>query len=615
MLRLVFDCETNGLLHELDRVHSLVLRDVTTGEVHSCADQPGYKPIMYGLELMKQADQLVGHNTIAFDFRALAKVYPGLKLKRGCDIVDTLILSRVLWPELEPLDSQKYGYIDPKYKGRHSLAAWGERLGTAKIKFQEDAKKDPSVKNIWEKWTPAMQKYCEGDTLVSLDLHKYFLTQPLDRRCHELEHEFAKVMARQEDFGFPFNEKAAFALVNTLKARHSEINDELQQVFPPVTEERISAKTGRVLTPKVTTFNPASRQQTADRLQERYPEITFDQTDKGNVKLDDDVLEKLGQTYPEAKLLAEYQLLNKRLGQIVEGKEAWLKHSQAFKDARIHGAVITNACISGRCSHKRPNMAQIPSVGHAYGAECRALFYAPDGYKLVGADASGLELRALGAWLAHFDGGEYAKLVSTDGFDIHTYNAKLFGIFDGKGDIPKATRDLSKRLIYCILYGGGAKKTGSVINPNLDEFAQSRLGRSTIETFYANLPAIKQLKDKIDERITLKGYLVGIDGRRLQIRSRHSALNQLLQSTGAVSVKKATVILYQDLIAEGLKWGKDFAFVAHIHDEIQAVVKPEHVEVYKKLAIDSFRKSGEYFNLLCPFTGEAREGKNWMETH
>jgi len=457
MLRLVFDCETNGLLHELDRVHSLVLRDVTTGEVHSCADQPGYKPIMYGLELMKQADQLVGHNTIAFDFRALAKVYPGLKLKRGCDIVDTLILSRVLWPELEPLDSQKFGYIEPKYKGRHSLAAWGERLGTAKIKFQEDAKKDPEVKNIWEKWTPAMQKYCEGDTLVSLDLYNYFQTQPLDKRCHELEHEFAKVMARQEDFGFPFNEKAAFALVNTLKARRAEINDELQQVFPPITEERISAKTGRVLTPKVTTFNPASRQQTADRLQERYPEITFDQTDKGNVKLDDDVLEILGKKYPEAKLLAEYQLLNKRLGQITEGKEAWLKHSQAFKDSRIHGAVITNACISGRCSHKRPNMAQVPSVGHTYGAECRALFHAPDGYTLVGADASGLELRALGAWLAHFDGGEYAKLVSTDGFDIHTYNAKLFGIFDGNGDIPKATRDLSKRLIYALLYGAGER--------------------------------------------------------------------------------------------------------------------------------------------------------------
>ena len=185
--------------------------------------------------------------------------------------------------------------------------------------------------------------------------------------------------------------------------------------------------------------------------------------------------------------------------------------------------MITNACISGRCSHRRPNTAQIPSVGHPYGAECRSLFIAPVGWILCGADASGLELRALGAWLAHFDDGEYAKLVSTAGFDIHTYNAQLFGIFDGEGEISKKTRDLSKRLIYALLYGAGSKKVGSVIDPSLGEWAQADLGKKTINTFYKNLPASKMLKDKIDERITERGYLTGIDGRRLQIRSRHSA--------------------------------------------------------------------------------------------
>lgn len=875
MSRFVFDVETDGLLNRLTQVHCLVLRDIDTDEIHSCADQPGYPSVRHGLDLIEKAELLVGHNTIGFDFRALAKVYPGLKLRSDCEIYDTLIVSRVLWPELEPVDHKQFSHIEPKYRGRHSLAAWGERLGVEKLKFQEEQKKDPKVKDVWDHWSPQMQVYCEGDVEVSINLYRYFLTQPLDPRCLELEHAFAKIMAKQESFGFPFNEKAAFALVNTLKARHSELNDQLQDVFPPIVEKRFSLKTGKPLKDKVTVFNPASRKQTADRLQQRYPEITYATNENGNTKLDDGDLVRLGEKYPEAKLLAEFQLINKRLGQISEGKEAWLKHSQAYKDSRIHGAVITNACISGRCSHQRPNMAQVPSVGHAYGAECRSLFYAPDGWTLVGADASGLELRALGAWLAHFDGGEYAKLVSNGGFDIHTYNAQLFGIYNGEGEIPKATRDLSKRLIYCvpvegttvltkrgwksyeeleegelvmtynqeknikewkpilhiveafedevwemshshsykvqstanhrwyvrkrtqakhvqcgwktgarymvpkvettaeinqesniivnaplveddtdgisvqwdwpkygtdwtekilqmsskqrrawlsgfmladgynrikpnqkpgwsisqlknehyeaaltaaylefdghlhvtrgrqpngktrmqitiankghvtgqklkkvnlgkkkvfcistenesfvmrqgecititgncILYGGGAKKTGSVINPNLDEFEQSRLGRSTIETFYKNLPAIKELKDKIDERIDTKGYLVGIDGRRLQIRSRHSALNQLLQSTGAVSVKKATIILYQDLHEAGLKWGEDFAFVAHIHDEIQSLVRPHHVERYKESAIDSFRKSGEFFKLRCPFTGEAREGKNWMETH
>jgi DNA polymerase-1 len=614
-MRLVADLESNGLLHEMDRVHCIVLRDLDTDEIHSCADQPGYKPIEEGLKLVEAATQLVGHNLINFDLRALKKICPRVTVRSDCDVVDTLILSRVLWPELEPVDDQKFAHIDKKYRGRHSLAAWGERLGVSKIKFKEETKKDPDVDNVWDVWTPAMQTYCIGDVSVSTELYKYFLTQPLDPRCHELEHEFAKVMSLQEEFGFPFDEKAAFALVNTLKARRAEIDDQLQEIFPPIVEERISAKTGKRLKDNVIVFNPASRQQTADRLRARYPEITFSTTEKGNVKVDDDVLELLGEKYPEAKVLAEYQLLNKRLGQIAEGKEAWLKHCRKFGDGRIHGGVKTNACVSGRCSHVSPNMAQVPSVGHAYGAECRALFTAPEGWVLIGTDASGLELRALGAWLAHFDGGEYANLVSTDGFDIHTHNAKLFGIYDGNGDITKATRDLSKRLIYALLYGAGAKKVGSVIDIAASEQNQYEIGKKTIDTFYKNLPAIKALKDKIDERITQRGYLVGIDGRHLQIRSRHSALNQLLQSTGAVIMKKATCIFYNDLIKSGLTYASDFGLCANIHDELQVAVRPEYVELTQTASIQAIEKSGRYFNLLCPFTGESRVGENWKATH
>ncbi len=616
MFNFVLDIETNGLLPELDTLHCLVLKDINTGTLYSCADQNGYIPIEKGLDIISQADKLIFHNGIKFDIPALRKIYPGLQLKSNVQYYDTLVVSRVMWPELEPIDSAKFSHIPRKYFGRHSLAAWGERLGVSKINFKEESKKDnDEVEDVWEKWTPTMQTYCEGDVEVSTRLYEYLSCQQLDSRCLELEHEFALVMAQQETFGFPFNEKAAYALVNTLKARRSELEDELQETFPPIEKERWSEKTGKQLKTEVTVFNPASRTQISQRLTSKYPEITFESTEKGKPKVDDDVLELLGQKYPEAKLLAEYQLFNKRLGQIAEGKEAWLKHCRTYNDGRIHGEVITNACISGRCSHKRPNMAQVPSVGHAFGAECRALFYAPDGWLLVGADASGLELRALGSWLAYFDDGEYARLVSTEGFDIHTYNAKLFGIYDGVGEISKATRDLSKRLIYCILYGGGAKKTGSIISPDETEDTQYRQGKKTIDTFYRNLPAIKKLKDLIDERITQRGYLTGIDGRRLQIRSKHSALNQLLQSTGAIAVKKATTILYDDLTNEGLIFAKDWGFVAHVHDEYQALVKPEYVDLYTKLAIDSFRKSGEYFDLKCPLTGEARTGKNWQETH
>ena len=615
MSKYILDLESDGLIPQMTKVHCIVLKNVEDGTLISCADQPGYHSLETALDYISEADLLIGHNIIKFDIPALKKIYSGLALKPTCQFYDTLISSRLFWPELEPIDRARWSHIEPKYMGRHSLAAWGERLGVAKIKFTENAKKDHAVVNVWAEWSASMQTYCEGDVEVSDALYKYMLSQNPDPRSLELEHEFAIVMSKQEQFGFPFNEKAAFALVNTLKAERSEIDEQLQDVFPPVVESRISPKTGRPLKDKVTVFNPASRQQTAERLRALYPEITFASTDKGNPQVDDDVLEALGNRYPEAKLLARYQLLNKRIGQIADGKEAWLKHCQVYGDGRIHGEVVTNACVSGRCSHKRPNMAQVPSVGHEYGAECRSLFYAPDGWQLVGADASGLELRALGAWLAYFDGGEYARLVSTDGFDIHTHNARLFGIYSTDSPIEKATRDLSKRLIYCILYGGGARKTGSIVDPSGTEDQQYRIGKKTIDTFYKNLPAIKKLKDLIDERVDKRGYLSGIDGRRLQIRSKHSALNQLLQSTGAVTVKKATTILYNDLITRGLKFGKDWAFVAHVHDEFQTLVKPEYVELYKELAIDSFRKSGEYFNLKCPMTGESRVGQNWMETH
>ena len=615
MSKYILDLESDGLIPQMTKVHCIVLKNVEDGTVISCADQPGYHSLETALDYISEADLLIGHNLLKFDVPALKKIYSGLALKPTCQFYDTLISSRLFWPELEPIDRARWSHIGPKYMGRHSLAAWGERLGVAKIKFTENAKKESAAVNVWAEWSASMQEYCIGDVEVSDALYKYMLSQNPDPRSLELEHEFAIVMSKQEQFGFPFNEKAAFALVNTLKAERSEIDEQLQEVFPPVVESRISPKTGRPLKDKVTVFNPASRQQTAERLRALYPEITFASTDKGNPQVDDDVLEALGNRYPEAKLLARYQLLNKRIGQIADGKEAWLKHCQVYGDGRIHGEVVTNACVSGRCSHKRPNMAQVPSVGHEYGAECRSLFYAPEGWQLVGADASGLELRALGAWLAYFDGGEYARLVSTDGFDIHTHNARLFVIYSTDSPIEKATRDLSKRLIYCILYGGGAKKTGSIVDPSGTEDQQYRIGKKTIDTFYKNLPAIKKLKDLIDERVDKRGYLSGIDGRRLQIRSKHSALNQLLQSTGAVTVKKATTILYNDLITRGLKFGKDWAFVAHVHDEFQTLVKPEYVELYKELAIDSFRKSGEYFNLKCPMTGEARVGQNWEQTH
>ena len=264
MLRFACDIETNGLLHELNRVHSLVLRNLDNNEVISCSNHGNYFPVEFGLGLLEKADLIVGHNFINFDLRGIAKVYPTFKINEKCEIHDTLIISRVLSPEMETVDTQKYPHIASKYKGKHSLAAWGERLGVAKIKFTEDqTKKAVAKENVWERWSEEMQVYCEQDTLVTKVLYEYFQTQELDPRCFELEHEFAAIMTMQEEFGFPFDERSAFALVNTLKTRRSEIDEQLQEVFPPIVEERVSERTGKRLKDRVVLFNPGSRQQTA----------------------------------------------------------------------------------------------------------------------------------------------------------------------------------------------------------------------------------------------------------------------------------------------------------------------------------------------------------------
>lgn len=614
-MRLIFDLESDGLLHELTKIHCIVLKDIDSGEIISCANQEGYRSIVDALDLIGEASFLCGHNIISFDLWALKKIYPDLKLRSDCDIYDTLVMSRLLWPEIDPLDRANFSHIESKYVGRHSLAAWGERLGVSKIKFSEEKKKATPAVSVWKEWTPEMSSYCVGDVTTTAALYDYLQTQEADPRSVQLEHEFAVIMAKQERFGFPFNEKAAFALVNTLKARRAEIDEELQQVFPPIVEKRISKKTGKALKDNVTTFNPASRQQTADRLKEKYPEIRFGTTEKGNPQVDDDVLEKLGEKYPEATLLAEYQLLNKRIGQIAEGKESWLHHCEKYGDSRIHGQVKTNGCVSGRVAHRSPNMSQVPAVSAPYGDQCRALFTAPEGWNLVGTDASALELRALGTWLAHFDGGEYARLVSTEGFDIHSFNAQLFGIWDGTGEIQKQQRNLSKSCIFAVCYGAGSRKVGSLFYPKGNEQEMIRKGKEVIDTFYKKLPAIKKLKDAIEERIDTRGYLIGIDGRRLQIRSRHSALNQLLQSTGAVLMKKATCILYFDLQNQGLQHDRDYGFCGFYHDEWQIAVKPEYTDLLQQTSVEAIKKSGEYFKLRCPFTGESRVGKNWAECH
>lgn len=465
-----------------------------------------------------------------------------------------------------------------------------------------------------------MQSYCEQDTRVTYRLWQKLQSKGYSEQAIQLEHDFARIIFKQEQHGFCFNVDAARKLYAELCQRRMELEGTLQQFFPaweersPFIPKVNNAKRGYVKgqpTEKVKRieFNPNSRDHIAQRLKAQRNWKPAEFTEDGKPKVDETVLEKLD--WPEAKVLAEYLMIQKRIGQLAEGAQAWLKLE---KNGRIHGQVVTNGAVTGRCTHKNPNIAQVPTKGVPYGKECRSLFTVPLGYRLLGCDASGLELRCLAHYMARYDGGAYAREI-LDG-DIHWRNAKSLGLISDSEEFNKedtqhdwARNIVAKRFIYAFLYGAGDAKIGSIIGKGKEA------GKSLKQRFLRQTPALLRLKQDIESRVEKQGHLKGLDGRHLHIRSLHSALNTLLQSAGALLVKQATVFLYEELTEQGYVWGDDWALVAHIHDELQIQVKEGLEDVIGQIAVRCFERAGEHFNFRCPITGEYRIGKSWAETH
>lgn len=620
----VFDLESDGLLDTITRIHCMVLIDVETEEVHRFSPNN----IRSGLEMIEQADKLIAHNGINFDYPAVRKLFPELKLP---PIIDTIVLARLMFAELKVIDKEarlrKKDYpLPPKLTGSHSLKAWGYRLGELKGDFGETTD--------WSAYTPEMLEYCVQDCWVTLKLYRYLMEQDFAPEAIRLEHEFATIISRQMIRGWKFDEEAASRLYAELVGKRAEIKEQMSQVFGGWWEDMktpewyeaiagnyfLKAPTKTALEKKIrseildatlrkaaiasitmgpmkrkhTPFNPSSRQHIYRVFKEKYnwkPQVF---TDNGEPKVDDEVLAKL--PYEEAKILAEYFMLDKRIGQIAEGTQGWLR--LVTKEGRIHGSVNTNGAVTGRCTHSHPNVAQTPAKGVPYGKECRALWVASPGMVIVGADASGLELRCLAHYMGYWDKGAYAKVLLEG--DIHAENQRAAGL---------PTRDNAKTFIYGFLYGAGDEKIGQIVGSGRQTGAMLR------EKFLKTLPALGKLVESV-KAAAGKGHIKGLDGRKLKVRSKHAALNTLLQSAGAIAMKKALIIAdgYLQKVHK-LKAGEDFEFIGNIHDEIQMECKPELADLCGQILVQAIQDAGKHFNFACPLDGEYKKGASWLETH
>jgi DNA polymerase I-like protein with 3'-5' exonuclease and polymerase domains len=577
-MRIILDIETNTTHN---KIWCVVTRNIDTDEWFSFTTPENLQTYI------NNATAVVTHNGIFFDFPVLKKVW-GITVKKS-QVVDTLVLSRLYNPSLEE---------------GHSLEAWGKRLGFEKMDYKkawiEDLTfEDNGNPNSFSKFVPykegdwfnkpnmrILQKYCVQDTLVTKELYKH-LTKEMEndfsKESIKLEHEVAIIIAEQERNGFRLNVPEALQLLSTLKTKLDAIQVEMATIFPDkVTSGRTHKTSGKALKDIVEPFNPGSRKQIAERLQEKGWKPTK-HTEKGSVIVDETTLE--GLDFPEAKAIAEYLMLQKRIAQI----ESWLEAVQ--DDGRVHGRVITNGAVTGRMTHMSPNMAQVPNSGSPYGHECRNLWTVEKGNKLVGIDASGLELRML----AHYMNDDVYTHEVVSG-DIHTANQTAAGL---------QTRNQAKTFIYAFLYGAGSAKIGSVVGGSAKE------GQKLIDSFLRNTPKLKALREKVARIYAQKGWLPGLDGRKLLVRAEHSALNTLLQGAGAIVMKQAVVLLKKELQREKI-WHE---FKANVHDEWQIECKEADAEQVGQIGKQAIHEAGIVLNMRCPLDGEYKVGNSWKETH
>lgn len=438
------------------------------------------------VRLLNTADLIVSFNGINFDIPVIERI---LNVKLTAKHLDLIIIGKLLFTKDNLMT------VDPKLMpdekglwGRFSLRAFGRRVGKAQKEEYSD----------WSRLTTNMINYMVADVEVTADIHKFFLsvTGYPTEDVIELEQYVAEVIAQQERYGFYFDQEKARILNLRLNREKLQISHKLAKVFKPkflpdgkpVTPKKAirrkkylpnenykhprvgqyvpkickRQKNGKLKLPAknkykyfdkphrlvyvvtegehqkivLTQFNPGSRAHIVKWLKDMYewePEIY---TPTGNPKTDADTLDNL--TYPEAAPLKRYLKLVKDLGQLANGDNSLL--NLVCADGRFHGRCDSLGTNTGRMSHSKPNITQVPK-----GKDFRELMAVPDGKVLIDVDADALELVMLGHYLGPYDEYYYAKTVDSGDkkanppTDIHSVNQRATGL---------PTRDLAKTFIY-----------------------------------------------------------------------------------------------------------------------------------------------------------------------
>jgi len=411
----------------------------------------------------------------------------------------------------------------------------------------------------------------------------------------ELETEVARILTKQELHGWSFDERSAWELAQTLRAELQETEELLLNrhpyvagtVFTPKRNNRTQGYVAGAPFTKLKDTNLSSRDHIAWILQTFHGWNPTQMTTTGKPIIDETILTEIGTSTALAFL--RILTITKMLGMISEGVNAWQK--LVTKSRIHHHCSVTTSTF--RCSHRNPNLAQVPSDDRF-----RQLFIPTPGQVMVGADLSSVELRCLSHYLSKYDGGRYAEILLNG--DIHQVNADKIGI----------SRKQVKTVTYAMLYGAGNLKIGLTYDKQLPENKAKKKGKEIREAYVEAIDGLGDLLTAI-KQASERGYVCAIDGRRIPVDSSHKALNYLLQGTAAVLAKRWMVINDQTIKETNLCASQ----LGFIHDEIQFECAKEHSTDLCTSLVFSAQAAGEYYKFRCPIAAEANQGNNWAETH
>lgn len=629
---MILDLETDGLFNECTKIHCAVAYDTQTKEFYQFSP----KTIDKLPEFLDSVKALSCHNGIGFDLKVLKKIY---NYEYKGQYIDTLLVSRILWPDLEPAayrDDATAKLVTSRYP--HSVEAWGIRFGISK-----------PVHEDWTQFSPEMMHRCKEDVKIQAELYKHIQTtiREFAVRDSRLANRWDNIIAMEQkvwslmegsaDRGWNFNLELGYNLVDELGKTIQEIEEKLVPVLPKrcvritktgdgstqcfkkdgtltkAAEEWIGISNisfehvkGAFCKVKFEDFKLSSHEQVKDYLLKNgwKPKEWNYKKDRHGKPVRDSYNNLIKMSPKVPKTAEDWDEIaeacgNKDIALLAERNKASHRRSQiqglidnVRMDHRIEAQANTCSTNTARMTHRI--VVNIPKADPKvyYGTQMRSLFTASPKKVMVGADASALEARCEAHYVYPYDKAAALELLEGD---IHTLNAGIF----------QTTRNVAKNGKYAILYGCSPAKLAGTIGKPIE------MAKAIYEDYWNGNPALKELKEDLENEFKEHGYLVGIDGRPLTIRYKHAIINTLFQSCGAIAVKIALCAQEKEL----KKLGLDAPLLGVFHDEMQRECEPGVADQVGQIMVHSLRTAGEYLKLNVQLDGEYKIGQNWAETH